>query len=106
MNKKFVYQVGNNKKLTFKVFNLQLKCTDYKNDQPRTTYISLPVTFETDLHVFNHHFSIAFKIFCSETCQTCDEWITEDVDVVHYVVLLHSLNTERACALMTDKNKI
>jgi len=46
----------------------------YKNDQPSTTYIGLlPVTFETDLHVFNHHSSIAFKIFCSETSQTCDE---------------------------------
>jgi len=56
----------------------------YKNDQPNTTNIGLlPVTFETDLHVLNYHFSIAFKIFSSETSQTCDEWITEDVDGVH-----------------------
>jgi len=60
----------------------------YKNDQPNTTYIGLlPVIFETDLHVLNHHFSIAFKIFSSETSQTCDEWITEDVDGVRYVRL-------------------
>ena len=79
----------------------------YKNDQPNTTYIGLlPVTFETDLHVFNHHFSIAFKIFCCETSQTCDEWITEDVDGVRYVVRLHQMNAERACAVMTDGNKM
>jgi len=79
----------------------------YKNDQPNTTYIGLlPVTFETDLHVFNHHFSIAFKIFSSETSQTCDEWITVDVDGVRYVVRLHQLNAERACAVMTDGNKM
>jgi hypothetical protein len=66
----------------------------------------LPVIFETDLHVLNHHFSIAFKIFSSETSQTCDEWITEDVDSVRYVVRLHQLNAERACAVMTDGNKM
>ena len=79
----------------------------YKNDQPNTTNIGLlPVTFETDLHVLNYHFSIAFKIFSSETSQTCDEWITEDVDGVRYVVRLHQLNAERACAVMTDGNKM
>jgi hypothetical protein len=76
-----------------------------KNIQPKTTYIGLPVTFETDLHIFNHYFSIVFKIFCSETCQTCDEWITEDADNVYYVVHLHQLNTERACAVMTYRKK-
>jgi hypothetical protein len=68
--------------------------------------MDLPVTFETDLHVFNHHFSIAFEIFSSETCQTFDEWITEDTDGVRCVVCLHQLNAERACAVMTDENKI
>ena len=78
----------------------------YKNDQPNTTYIGLQVTFETDLHVLNHYFSIAFKIFSFETSQTCDEWITEDVDGVRYVVRLHQLNAERACVVMTDGNKM
>ena len=78
----------------------------YKSDQAKTTYISLPITFETNLHVFNHYFSTGFKIFCFETCQTCDEWITEDADDVRYVVRLHQLNAERACAVMTDDNKI
>jgi hypothetical protein len=54
----------------------------------------------------NHHCSIAFKIFPSETCQTCDEWITEDADGIRYAVRLHQLNSERACAVMTDENKI
>jgi hypothetical protein len=78
----------------------------YKNDQPKTTYIGLLVTFETDVHVFNHHFSTAFKMFSSETCQTCDESITEDADGVCYVVRLHQLNAERTCTVMTDGNKI
>jgi len=78
----------------------------YKNDQPNTTYIGLLVTFETDLHVLNYNFSIAFKIFSSESSQTCDEWITDDVDGVRYVVRLHQLNAERACAVMTDGNKM
>jgi hypothetical protein len=68
--------------------------------------MGLPVTFETDLHVFNHHFTIVFKIFSSETCQTFDEWITEDTDGVRYVVCLHKLNAEPACAVTTDENKI
>ena len=93
-------------KLTFKVFNLQLKCTDYKNGHAHTTYIGLSITFETHLHVFNHHFSIAFKIFFSETCQTCDEWITEDSDDVRYVVRLQQVIAETAYAVMTDENKI
>jgi hypothetical protein len=51
----------------------------------------------------HHHFSIGFKIFSSETFQTCDEWITEDADGVRYVVCLQQLNAERACAVMTDE---
>jgi hypothetical protein len=78
----------------------------YKNDHPKTTYIGLPVSFVTDLHVFNHNFSIGFKIFSSETSQSCDGWITEDADGVCYAVRLHQLNAERACAVMTDENKI
>jgi hypothetical protein len=68
--------------------------------------MDLPVTSEIVLHVFNHHYTIAFKIFSSETCQTFDEWIAEDTDGVRYVVCLHKLNAERACAVTTDENKI
>ena len=42
-------------------------------------------------------------MFFSETCPTCDEWITEDEDDVRYVVHLHQLGAERACAVMTDE---
>jgi hypothetical protein len=87
-------------KLIFKVFNLQTKCTDYKNGHVNTTYIGLSITFETDLHVFIHHFSIVYKIIFLKS-EACDEWITEDSDHVCYVVRL-----EQLIAVMTDLNKI
>ena len=64
-------------KLTFKVFNLQTKCMDYKNGHVNKTYIGLSITFETDLHVFINHFCIVFKIIFLKP-EACDEWITED----------------------------
>ena len=57
----------------------------YKNDHTITSNEGLPAILRKKLHVFNHYFSIRFKMLSSETSQTCDQWITEDVDVVRFL---------------------